>query len=281
MVILLLGLYGYYFAGPSEEFSTIDIKLEQVMPTLHLIGDSSMCRGGTNNGKKGLKYQGWGEYMQDYFLCNVTSHAISGRSSRMYTREGRFDKVLDIVKPGDYVIIQFGRNEKGKLKPRDNGKTVCPGSDRETTCASVFEGKNVTVLTFGGYMENATDAFKAKGATVIIGAQTPNKPFVNSGKFYETPTQWVEYAQLSANRTNVTYVNHFAYAIDAFRRLGREESDKLYPDPQDKSHTNDLGADFMARAFLRGLMCTDNQLSQYFNMTAIERVTGDCLSGKQ
>ncbi|EPS44826.1 hypothetical protein H072_1149 [Dactylellina haptotyla CBS 200.50] len=280
-MLILVWFFTQYCELPSfDEYADTAIDLhegeEMPTPTLHLIGDSSMCRGGTNNGEKGVKYEGWGEFVKDYVTIPVIDHAVSGRSCRMYDREGRFDKVLARANRGDYVLIQFGRNEKGDLKKRDNGKTVCSGPEIDKTCDSVFEGHNVTVLTFGGYIANATQAFKERGVSVIIVAPTTNNPYSSSGTFWDAPTEWVRYSQLVAEHEAVTYVDHFAYGIDLMRRLGQEETQKLYPVRTDRSHTNPVGADMMARAFMRGLLCTESGLTQYVNETAAERISGKC-----
>ena len=46
----------------------------------------------------------------------VDNHAVNGRSSKSFIDEGRWDKVLSRIKPGDYVLIQFGHNDE-KPKP--------------------------------------------------------------------------------------------------------------------------------------------------------------------
>ncbi|KAK6336524.1 hypothetical protein TWF696_002074 [Orbilia brochopaga] len=286
LVLLIVAAYARCFERPLGRFYTVKIDILETqkpvvpprMPTLHLLGDSSMCRKGTNNGVKGVRYEGWGEFMKDYLLINVTSHAISGRSSRMYTREGRFDTALAHAQPGDYAIIQFGRNDKGKLKPKDNGKAVCPGPEFTKTCPSIWQDERVKVHTFTYYMANATRHFLDRGVHVIIAAPTTNNPYSATGKFYETPTIWGPYSKLVAEKENVTFVDHFVYGVDLFKRLGKEETQTLYPVVQDRSHTNPKGADRMAQAFLRGLMCTDSGLKQYINMTAAQRISGDCLS---
>jgi pectinesterase len=42
----------------------------------------------------------------------VENHAVNGRSSKSFISEGRWDEVLRRLKPGDYVIIQFGHNDE-------------------------------------------------------------------------------------------------------------------------------------------------------------------------
>ncbi|EWC45202.1 hypothetical protein DRE_06090 [Drechslerella stenobrocha 248] len=278
LLVLCVG-YAQQFQNPFSRYEPVHIDIDELprMPTLHLVGDSSMCRGGTNNGVKGVKYEGWGEFAQDYFECKVTSYAISGRSSRMYTWEGRFDRVFNATKPGDYVVMQFGRNDKGKLRPKDNGKAVCPGRELNRTCRSIFKGKKVDVLTFGGYLANATARFRELGANVIIAAPTNNNPYGAGDSFYAKPTEWGPLSKITAEVLNLTWVDHFLYGTEMMRRLGKNETQKLYPVQADRSHTNPLGADFMARAFVRGLMCTDSGLSRYVNATAAQRITGGCL----
>ena len=65
--------------------------------------------------------------LQEYFdsaYIRVDNHAVNGRSSKSFINEGRWDKVLSLMKPGDYVIIQFGHNDE---KPQVERHTD-PGS---------------------------------------------------------------------------------------------------------------------------------------------------------
>ena len=58
-------------------------------------------------------------------LCNyfddgivVDNHAVNGRSSKSFIDEGRWTTVYNKIKPGDYVIIQFGHNDEKADKQR-------------------------------------------------------------------------------------------------------------------------------------------------------------------
>jgi rhamnogalacturonan acetylesterase len=64
----------------------------------------------------------------------VVNNAISGRSSRSYTDEGRFTTLINTVKSGDYVIIEFGHNDgsAGSGNP-DNGRQTAVGDGYDTT----------------------------------------------------------------------------------------------------------------------------------------------------
>lgn len=94
--------------------------------TIFIVGDSTAANKDISGGKK---ERGWGMALQCYFDDNirVDNHAVNGRSSLTFMNEGRWQKVLDLIKPGDYVIIQFGHNDE---KPR---------ADRHTDPGSTFD----------------------------------------------------------------------------------------------------------------------------------------------
>ncbi|KAF3921078.1 hypothetical protein AA313_de0205549 [Arthrobotrys entomopaga] len=241
-------------------------------PTLYLCGDSTMAKGGAGDGAT----DGWGNVVAKYFTgITINNQAIGGRSARSYTREGRFNTVINLVKSGDYVIIEFGHNDGGGLST-DNGRSDCPGTSTET-CSTVYNGVAETVLTFSAYLENATKSLKTKGAIVIISSQTPNNPWEGVTTFPSTnnPVRFVPYAQTSASRQNVTFVNHWLYAMDLYKRLGASATDAVYPN--DHTHTSPTGADYMARAFIKGLSCGGDTLKGKINTGAASVITGGCL----
>lgn len=104
------------------------------VPTIYLCGDSTMAENGGGGGT-----QGWGHYLPYSFAASaavVSNQAIAGRSARSYSREGRFDAVVALVKAGDWVVIEFGHNDGGSLST-DNGRTDCFG-DGAQTCATTY-----------------------------------------------------------------------------------------------------------------------------------------------
>ena len=76
--------------------------------TIFVIGDSTAANKDLSKGKT---ERGWAMMLQACFdstYIRVDNHAVNGRSSKSFIDEGRWDKVLSLIKPGDYVIIQFG-----------------------------------------------------------------------------------------------------------------------------------------------------------------------------
>ena len=93
--------------------------------TIFMIGDSTMANKDISHDRK---ERGWGMALQCYFdpdFIRIDNHAVNGRSTLSFINEGRWDKVLEAMMPGDYVIIQFGHNDEKAPKDRhtDPGST--------------------------------------------------------------------------------------------------------------------------------------------------------------
>jgi lysophospholipase L1-like esterase len=84
-------------------------------PIVYLAGDSTVATYGSGN----YPQQGWGARIKDMFSSGVTfnNRAIGGRSSKSFVDEGRLAAILGVIKPGDYLFVQFGHND-GYSDPR-------------------------------------------------------------------------------------------------------------------------------------------------------------------
>src|SRR5688572_26400204 len=83
---------------------------------IYLAGDSTMAPKQANRRPE----TGWGEALQQYFdssLVIVENRARNGRSTRTFIDEGLWRAIVDSLKPGDYVFIQFGHNDQSQDKP--------------------------------------------------------------------------------------------------------------------------------------------------------------------
>src|SRR6187401_1083482 len=84
-------------------------------PTLYIIGDSTV-KNGAGTGGGGL--WGWGDFIAAYFDTTkiaIENDARGGTSSRTFQTTGLWDRVLTKLKPGDFVIMQFGHNDGSAL----------------------------------------------------------------------------------------------------------------------------------------------------------------------
>lgn len=79
--------------------------------TIFMIGDSTMANKDISGGKM---ERGWGMMLKNFFTEDVIvdNHALNGRSSKSFISEGHWQKVVEKIKPGNYVFIQFGHNDE-------------------------------------------------------------------------------------------------------------------------------------------------------------------------
>ena len=91
--------------------------------TVVMIGDSTMANKSLD---KENQERGWGQMLPIYFdgAIKIDNHAVNGRSSKSFIDEGRWEKVREQIRPGDYVIIQFGHNDE---KNKDARRYTVPG----------------------------------------------------------------------------------------------------------------------------------------------------------
>ncbi|KAF2872184.1 SGNH hydrolase-type esterase domain-containing protein, partial [Massariosphaeria phaeospora] len=235
--------------------------------TVYLAGDSTMAQAKDNT-------QGWGVYLPYSLTLPVTNLALGGRSTRSYTREGRFATLLSRVQPSDIVIIEFGHNDGGSLS-KDNGRSVCPGAGSET-CKTTYNNAPETVLTYPAYLIAAGSALAAKGARVIISSPTPNNPW-EGGVFSYAPGRFRDYARSAAKAIGsaAVFVDHGLYTANAFQALGKAKVDKLFPN--DHTHTSAEGADVVHRAFVKALLCAGGGGLEGGVRNATEGVEGKCV----
>ncbi|CAI6340274.1 unnamed protein product [Periconia digitata] len=241
-------------------------------PTIYLAGDSTMARGG---GGGNTATDGWGNFFPYSVSLPVVNKAIGGRSARSFTVEGRFDEITRLVQPNDIVIIEFGHNDGGSLSSSDNGRTACPGAGSET-CKSVYNGQQVTVLTYPAYLINAGRALTAKGAKVIISSPTPNNPWEGGGFVY-SPSRFTTYSKSAAASigSNAFFVDHGQYTANIFQSFGKQRVDSFFPN--DHTHTSPAGADTVSRAFVKGLLCAGGSFLSGSIKNSTGSVEGNCI----
>lgn len=69
-------------------------------------------------------------------------------------------------------------------------------------------------------------------------------------------------------------MDHGQYVANEFIALGATVVDSYYP--IDHTHTSPIGADVVAKAFMKGLMCANDKLAAYSKNTTAS-ITGSCI----
>ena len=246
--------------------------------TIFIIGDSTAANKDLSKGKL---ERGWGMALQCYFYDRilVSNHAVNGRSSLSFITEGRWDKVLSQLKPGDYVIIQFGHNDE---KPQPARHTE-PGSTFDYNLSKYVretrERGGIPVLmncvarrNFAKVTPKNDDDEKLRSTTFADGAGgEEGDSLVDTHGLYRVAPRDV------AQRMNCHFVDANKITHDLEQGLGREASKKLHmwyrpgeepSEPkgkQDNTHYNIYGAHVVA-GLLADALCEEIPLLSKYHI---------------
>jgi len=210
--------------------------------TIHLAGDSTMAE------KLATKRPetGWGEMLPQYLdtsAVRVVNYARNGRSTRTFISEGRWQEIVDSLRAGDYVFIQFGHNDESKDK-----------TDRYTPPADYK--KNLTKFV---------SESRAKGAIPVLMTPVARRRFHTKGDFYDTHGEYPDLVRSVASTEGVALVDMNRSSGDLLRLFGPGASSALflqlapgenanYPNGvNDNTHFSPFGARVMAALAVEGL----------------------------
>ena len=245
----------------------LPVPADPALPSLFLIGDSTVRNG---QGEGGGGQWGWGEPLAAYFdqaKINVVNRAVGGLSSRTYLTGGFWEQTLAMVKPGDFVIMQFGHNDAGTINDPTRARATIRGSGEETQeIDNLLTGKREVVHTYGWYLRKFVTDAKAKGATPIICSPVPRKNW-SDGKISRSATSYGGWAAEVAKSEKVAFVNLNEIIAAKYDEIGPEEVDPLFADPH--THTTLAGAQLNAASVIAGLKALpENPLAPYFSTKA-------------
>ena len=225
----------------------IETAINPKLPTLYIVGDSTL--------RSDAPLRGWGQELAQFFdlkKINVVNRAIGGRSSRTFQNEGRWDKVLAELKPGDFVIIQFGHNDVGKYDdPAAKERPSIHGEGEETVEVTKLNGTKETIHTFGWYMRKYGADVKAKGATAIFCSMVPHKDWDNGKIIRKESETFVKWTENAAKATGAAYINLNEIIALEFEKLGTEKVEPLFGDK--RTHSTPAGALLNAQMVIAGI----------------------------
>ena len=176
-------------------------------PVIHLMGDSTMCEKDTTGG---YPERGWGMLITHFFdfQYEFVNHAKGGESTKSFIDHGRWDKVRLEMKPGDWVLIQFGHNDSHK----HNGSQYAD--------------------PFGAYQDNLEMFCKtaiSRGAHPVLVTPVTRRGFRYDGTMSDAPNQeYPEAMRQLASRIGVPLLDVFEGTYKLVSDLGPEASRDLY-----------------------------------------------------
>ncbi|PRY10909.1 lysophospholipase L1-like esterase [Pontibacter ummariensis] len=173
--------------------------------TIFLVGDSTVA---DKPYAKGNPEKGWGQVFPLYLQegVRVENHAVNGRSTKSFRDEGRWDKVLQKLRKGDYVIIEFGHNDQ---KSEDPKRYAAPETDYRQN------------------LERYIAETRAKGAIPVLATPIVRRKFEND-QLVDTHGKYPEVVRAVAAAQQVPLLDLEKRTRELVSRYGAEKSKALY-----------------------------------------------------
>jgi lysophospholipase L1-like esterase len=218
-------------------------------PALFLVGDSIMHTG-TGDGSKGP--WGWGSEiipMFDSARIRVVNDGLGGRSSRGYIQEGAWQKVVDQLQPGDWVILQFGHNDAANSQNYPDRTTLKGDGDETEQIESPVTHQMETIHSYGWYLRQYVADAKARGAGVIICSPPPRNQWIE-GHVIRGLDGYASWAADAAHKSGARFIDLNTITADKYDALGQQAA---RPDFFDFQHSVKAGARLNAESVVAGL----------------------------
>lgn len=174
--------------------------------TFFLVGDSTMADksyAGSNPEK------GWGQVFPLYFKEGIRfeNHAVNGRSTKSFRSEGRWKTVMKRIKPGDYVIVEFGHNDQ-----KINSK------DRYAFADSAYRDNLVR------YVKEVRE----KGGKPVLATPISRRSFDENGILTDTHGRYSEVVREVAAEMEVPLFDLHKKTVEVLQQFGVEKSKELF-----------------------------------------------------
>jgi lysophospholipase L1-like esterase len=237
------------FCGPAPAVQRITITPDTTSTTVYLCGNSTVVD------QEQQPWASWGQMITRWFddRVVVANYAESGLSATTFLAQLRLDKILSTIRPGDYVICEFGHNDEKEKKPGDG--------------AWYSYTRNLKIFV---------DRVREKGGNLILVTPTARRFFeADQQTLRNTHGDYPEAMRAVARRENVPYIELNGMSTTLYQTLGFEGSKKAlvhYPantfadQPKplaDNTHFNPFGAWEVAKMVVMGLKQLQSPLAAH------------------
>jgi lysophospholipase L1-like esterase len=234
-------------------FSSFVLQTLQKKPTLYLIGDSTV-KNGKGKGDGGL--WGWGNFIEKSFdttKISIRNEALGGTSSRTFQTMGLWNKVLNNIKPGDYVLMQFGHNDSSPLDDTARARgTISGNNDESRIIDNPKTNMKETVYSYGWYIRKFISDTKAKGATPVVLSPVPRNSWSN-GKVNRAINDYGGWAASAAKQGGALFIDLNQIIAVHYDEEGEERVKAAYFNNVDHTHTIEAGAILNAASVVEGI----------------------------
>jgi len=186
----------------------------------------------------------WGQMFPRFLTQGVVvaNHAESGLSLGSFLSSNRFKQVMNTMKSGDYLFIEFGHNDQKENGPDDGA----------------FKSYSERLRLF-------VNEFRLKGGIPVIVSPANRRSFGEDGKLINSLGDYPGAAKKVAEELKVPFIDLNAMTKTMYEAMGTENSKKLfviYPANtfpgqkealNDNTHFNSYGAYQLAKCIIEGI----------------------------
>ena len=227
---------------------TLQIERVDGAVTIYLAGDSTVAD------QRKEPWSAWGQMLPRFFKANVAiaNHAESGESLKSFVAERRLDKILETLKAGDYLFIQFAHNDQK------------PGSSHVDP-----------FTTYKEYLMKFVSAARERKAIPVLVTSMHRRNFNSQGRIVNTLGDYPDAMRQLAKAESVPLIDLNAMSKNFYEALGPEGTLNAfvhYPagtfpgqdkELKDDTHFNLYGAYELARCVVKGIKADKLAIARY------------------
>lgn len=217
------------------------IEIEPVtVPTLFLLGDSTVC----DQSKE--PYNSWGQMITRFFKTDiaVANHGESGETYRDSLSRRRIDKIASALKPGDWVMMQFGHNDQKQIAAKTGGPFT----------------------TYKEEIRKHVALIRAHGGTPILVSSMERRGFDANGKVVPSLIEYATASREVAAELDVAFIDLNAMSKPFYEALGPDKSAVAFAAPNgvvDNTHHDNYGSYELAKCVVQAIRDQKLPLAKY------------------
>jgi lysophospholipase L1-like esterase len=229
------------FSDSHPAVSAIEIQMVDDAVTVFLTGDSTVTD------QPGGAITCWGQNITRWFNSDVAvaNHAESGETLKGFLKERRWEKLLDSVKAGDYVIIEFGCNDSKKSGPQN----IYPNQDFSETWVDAN-------TTYKDLLKQFAADVQKKGAFPIIASCSARR---QDSKRPGSLQAYADAAVATAKEIGIPSIDLNLMGLEMNAALGPDAA-KAY---NDQTHPSEYGGYLQSKCIALGIKQDNLPLAKY------------------
>lgn len=240
----LLNEKGAAVAADEMTWLRLPMPANNNLRSVFLIGDSTVRNGG---GIGGNGEWGWGDFLQPHLnskKINVVNRAVGGLSSRTFYTGGYWQRTLNMMRPGDVLVMQFGHNDNAPINDNSRARGTLKGvADNYEKIENQLTGKPETVYSYGGYLRKFIGEARARGIITVVCSPVPRKIWEGK-KIARSPDSYPDWARQVALQSGSVFIDLNTVIAAEYEQLGAKKVDALFADKH--THTSKAGAELNA-----------------------------------